>query len=150
MLTPNNPHHFSAEDSLKIKLPIEPFKNIPRVLLVEDDPINQKASQLLLDEMGCVVDLAETGQQAVFFFERGYDIVLMDIGLPDFDGLEATKKIRNLYPEDKTPVIACTAQSSQSMKNECLSVGMNDVFTKPASMSKLYTIINQALTPVFR
>ncbi len=115
------------------------------VLLVEDNVINQKVSKMMLEELGCVVDIADSGQ-AVFqlLTQQFYNIILMDIGLPDINGLEITKVIRNKHPHYKNiPIIALTAHAYDSDRQACLSAGMNDVIVKPVMRERLREIIQQ-------
>jgi CheY-like chemotaxis protein len=101
------------------------------ILVVEDNPLNQKLMGILLKQMGCAIALADHGRAAIALLEKeSFDLILMDIQMPVMDGFDATRKIR----EDlkiKTPIIALTARVLQEDREKCLTVGMNDFLTKP-------------------
>ena len=116
------------------------LKDAIRVLLVEDNLINQEVATLLLEDLGFRVDLASGGVQALDMLssstERVYDVVLMDCLMPDMDGYEATAKIRQgLAGENQKdiPIIALTANAMSGDKERCIAAGMNDFVTKPFS-----------------
>jgi len=114
----------------------------PKILIVEDNLINQKVAQLFLENLGYEADIAANGQQALAIFNRGYALILMDLGLPDMDGIEITKKIRE---RDKhIPIIACTA-SGENYKAKCLAAGMNDFIIKPILLDTLKTLLAKFL-----
>jgi CheY-like chemotaxis protein len=106
-----------------------------RILLVEDNPINQKVALRLLVLLGYDADLAENGEEAVLLLEQrheDYAAVLMDIQMPVMDGLAATRAIRGLAGEaSRIPIIALTANASQRDRQNCLAAGMNDFLAKP-------------------
>lgn len=109
-----------------------------RILLVEDNPINQKVAMHLLVLLGYSVDLAENGAKALQVIEDGgYAAVLMDLQMPVMDGLAATRAIRNLPSEcSRIPIIALTANGLDSERQKCMAVGMNDFLTKPIHKEK--------------
>ena len=107
------------------------------VLLVEDNPINQKLMGILLKKMGCIFDIAANGQEAVQRVqEKKYDVVLMDLQMPVMDGFEATRIIR-AQPGFDTPIIALTARAFKEDEAQCRAIGMNDFLTKPVQMNAL-------------
>ncbi|HZF07613.1 MAG TPA: response regulator [Thermoanaerobaculia bacterium] len=112
-----------------------------RVLLAEDNPVNQKVLGLLLETLGCKVDLAEDGAAAVGrATEVDYDLVFMDCQMPRLDGYDATRAIRRLDGErqrGRTPVIALTAHALSSNRTKCFEAGMDDFLTKPVSLDRL-------------
>ena len=120
-----------------------------RVLVVEDNPVNQKVAQGLLEKFGVQVDLAANGQEALDFLNQlPFDLVLMDCQMPVMDGYEATRQIR--LEETKVlnravPVIAMTANSMQGDKEKCLAVGMDDFVSKPVNPSKLQEALKRWL-----
>lgn len=120
-----------------------------RVLLVEDNTINQKVSKIMLEELGCDVDLADCGKKVFELMSNNqYNFILMDIGLPDMNGLEITKIIRqqeNL--QLKVPIIALTAHAYDTDKQACLSAGMDDVVVKPVLRERLEEIITRWSSP---
>ncbi len=124
------------------------FKGL-KVLLAEDNQVNQKVAISILENRGIDVTIANNGQEAVdLYFEGNYfDIILMDCQMPIMDGFEATAEIQisEKYSLLKTPIIALTANISDSYKKMCLSEGMNDFVTKPFSSDDLFLSIQQLL-----
>ncbi len=117
------------------------------ILLVEDNPINQKLTQKILQKQGFHVDVADNGQLAVEKFRQNhYDLIFMDIQMPVMDGLQATRQIREI--ENKQPagdpvkIIALTANSHENDKAECLAAGMDDYINKPFNINKFPLILN--------
>jgi CheY-like chemotaxis protein len=111
-----------------------------RVLVVEDDKSNQIVFSTLLKNMGLEFDLAETGRQAIDAVRlRQYSIILMDIRMPELDGLEATKTIRSLGSVNgkQIPIIAVTAQAMDGDKERCIWAGMSDYLSKPFTREEL-------------
>ncbi|WP_273453623.1 PAS domain-containing protein [Nevskia ramosa] len=114
-----------------------------RVLLVEDNQINQEVARELLQRVGIGVDLAVHGQEAV---ERAaavdYDAVLMDVQMPIMDGLEATRRIRALASRRAAvPIIAMTANAMAEDRQRCIEAGMNDHLGKPVDVNRLYALL---------
>ena len=103
------------------------------ILLVEDNPINQMVAAALLEEMAYSSDLAEDGVQAIRALQqRAYDVVFMDMQMPEMDGLEATRRIRADFPPDRQPIIiAMTANAMEGDRQACLDAGMDDYLSKP-------------------
>jgi len=114
-------------------------KHNARILLAEDHPINQRVAVLELEKFGCKVEVAENGKVAVdMFLKVPYDMVVMDINMPEMDGYDATKKIRSLEKGDRhTPIIAMTANAMQGDREKCLAAGMDDYISKPVHRSHL-------------
>ncbi len=111
-----------------------------RVLVAEDNPVNQKLAQKLLKKMGHVVDLAGNGREAVDAFSRAaFDVVLMDVQMPEMDGFEATAAIRAKEKADggHTPIIAMTAHAMKGDREKCLDAGMDGYVSKPIQVPKL-------------
>jgi CheY-like chemotaxis protein len=104
-----------------------------RVLLAEDNEINTLLATTLLAQMGYVVECVVNGREAVEAAGRGgFDVILMDVHMPEMDGLEATRLIRALpAPASQTPIIAMTANAMKSDQDACLEAGMNAFVSKP-------------------
>ncbi len=113
-----------------------------RLLLAEDDPINQEVALCMLRDLGLVVDLAENGARAVDMAAAGnYAVILMDMQMPELDGVEATKKIRGLPGGKSIPVIAMTANAFADDKALCFAAGMNDFVAKPVVPEHLFATL---------
>ncbi len=121
-----------------------------RLLLVEDNPISQRVELRLLREAGYSVDPVSNAYDAIEAIKsNSFDLVLMDIEMQDMDGIEATKKIRDLDPPmSKIPIIAVTAHSSMKDREKCLAAGMNDYIAKPINIHFLKMTIDQWLNAV--
>jgi signal transduction histidine kinase/ActR/RegA family two-component response regulator len=116
-----------------------------RVLLVEDEPVNQMIVQEMLKMLGCEVELAEDGQEAhAAAASSRYDIVFMDCHMPVMDGYEATRRIRAAEPlHAHLPIVALTADALATDRDRCLEAGMDDFLTKPVSSLQLSTTITR-------
>ncbi|UJS25719.1 response regulator [Thiothrix winogradskyi] len=119
------------------------------ILLAEDNPINQIVASSILDEMAYKVDLAETGLEALQALrKKAYDVIFMDMQMPDMDGLEATRRIRADFPPDQQPIIiAMTANAMEGDRQECLQAGMNDYISKPVLPEAVETALQYWCTP---
>jgi two-component system sensor histidine kinase/response regulator len=104
-----------------------------RVLLAEDNLVNQKVGVKLLEKIGCTAEVAANGREAVRAWESGhFDVILMDCQMPEMDGYEATRQIRaRESTSHRTPIIALTAHAMKGADEECRAAGMNDYVTKP-------------------
>ncbi len=116
-----------------------------RVLLAEDNLVNQNVVVAILRKAGCEVEAVDNGEEAIEQIQKeAYDIVLMDCQMPDMDGFEATAKIRAMSePFCNIPIIAVTAHAMKEDKQKCIDGGMNDYLAKPIGRQALITIINQ-------
>lgn len=113
-----------------------------RVLLAEDHPLNQMVVREALRSYGCDLYVVSSGREAVEALGRHpYDVVLMDLQMPGMDGLEATKRIRSDERFATIPIIALTAHSTQSDREQCLAVGMNDYLSKPLRVDQLISVL---------
>lgn len=136
-------HHMSGN----ISNDAEKAGSRPVILLVEDMPANQKLAKLMLSKIGCSIECADNGKQAVEACKAGkYDIILMDCQMPVMDGYEASKKIRTVPgPNIDTPIIAMTANAMDGDREKCLSAGMNDYIAKPVKSGQLVECIRRNL-----
>jgi CheY-like chemotaxis protein len=118
-----------------------------RVLLAEDNTINQKVTMRILEKAGCRADLVRGGREAVAAVGRAvYDVVLMDCQMPEMDGYEATAVIRQAEAgRTHLPIIALTAHSLPEDRTRCLAVGMDDYLTKPVRPDELVAAIKRVL-----
>ncbi len=115
-----------------------------RILLVEDDPINQKIIKLMLKEKGHIITTANNGAEAVNMYENGsYDLILMDIQMPEMDGIEATKLIRSKEIREHIPIIALTAHALHGDRERFLAIGMDEYLSKPIDMEELYDLLER-------
>jgi signal transduction histidine kinase/CheY-like chemotaxis protein len=116
-----------------------------RILLAEDNVVNQKLALRLLQQMGYRADVASNGIEAIECIERQrYDVVLMDVQMPEMDGLEASRRIVARWPQVERPrIIAMTANAMQGDREECLAAGMDDYVTKPIRVDALVQALNQ-------
>jgi len=103
------------------------------ILLVEDNPVNQKLAKMMLTKAGYQVDVANNGKEAVDKYTtspENFDLIFMDIQMPEMDGMQATQNIRE-KGFDTIPIIAMTAHAMKGDREKCLNSGMNDYITKP-------------------
>ena len=113
-----------------------------RILLVDDEPLNLMVTQFLLEESGLAIDTAEDGVQAIRRArETSYTLILMDMQMPNLNGLEATQQIRELPGYERTPILAMTANAFTEDKIRCLEAGMNDFIVKPIAPDKIFMIL---------
>ncbi len=112
------------------------------ILLAEDEPINQEVSRSLLEDAGLVVDLAEDGARAVELARRNrYALILMDMQMPNLNGVDATRAIRAESLNTDTPILAMTANAFDEDRQTCLDAGMNDHIGKPVDPNQLYEML---------
>ncbi|WP_026474310.1 response regulator [Alkaliflexus imshenetskii] len=115
------------------------------LLLVEDNILNQKLIFLNLTRYGFSIDVANNGQEALDKLqERNYDLVLMDLMMPVMDGMEATKRIREMEQQrgSHTPIIGLTANTFDADREKCLAIGMDDFMAKPFDIEIFNAIIS--------
>ncbi len=120
-----------------------------RILLVEDNPANMRVTTALLEILGCSVVPAFNGLEAVEAYRKGtFDLVLMDCQMPEMDGYEATRTIRQLEPtlNRRTPIVALTAHAMAGSRETSLAAGMDDQLTKPLTMAALTAKLTEWLT----
>jgi CheY-like chemotaxis protein len=117
-----------------------------RILVAEDNAVNQRLVTLSLGHMGYRADLAANGREAIEALERQqYDLILMDVQMPELDGLAATRVIRARYPPAAQPrIVAMTASALPEDRAACLAAGMNDFLSKPVRISDLQSAIGRS------
>jgi CheY-like chemotaxis protein len=114
-----------------------------KILLAEDDEMIQKVTMLMLKKLGYNADVAASGFEVLSALEHySYDVVLMDIQMPEMDGLEATRIIRQCRP-DGLRIIAVTASAPEETREKCLEAGMDDYFSKPLKMKELADLLSR-------
>lgn len=141
---PCTPSHYQNDTTL----PADTFSLSPHfsatILVVEDHPLNQKVAKLLLEELSCNVDIAPTGSLAYRAVnKKHYDLIFMDLGLPDIDGYAATEKIRKKHPN--IPIVGLTAHTDSDDIERCFSIKMNDVLTKPVTIEDFRRVLSQLI-----
>ena len=126
-------------DSARPLLDAQMGKQHPlRILLAEDNVVNQKLALRILEQMGYRADIAANGIEAVESIERQiYDVILMDVQMPEMDGLDATRSIRRLVNVTQPRIIAMTANALEGDREMCLAAGMNDYISKPVRVNEL-------------
>ncbi|MCE1118287.1 MULTISPECIES: hybrid sensor histidine kinase/response regulator [Pseudomonas] len=114
-----------------------------RILLVEDNPVNQLVAKGMLGKLGCQVQVAAQGAEALEFLEQeGFDLVLMDCNMPVMDGYEATRRIRQSGRWPELPIVALTANAMPEERERCRAAGMNDYLAKPFRREELLALID--------
>ena len=113
-----------------------------RILLVEDEPVSREISQMILGDVGFVVETASDGVEAVNRVRQNrYDLILMDMQMPRMDGMDATRQIRKLPNGAKLPIIAMTANAFVEDRVRCISSGMSDFIIKPTKPEVLFSTL---------
>jgi CheY-like chemotaxis protein len=118
-----------------------------RILLAEDNAVNQKLALRLLSQMSYGAETAADGQKAIDALERDdFDVVLMDVQMPELDGLEATRRIRKRWPERELRIVAMTANAMAGDREACLAAGMDDYISKPIRPAELSAALERVQT----
>ena len=117
-----------------------------KVLLVEDNLVNQKVALRMLEKLGCSADVAANGLEAIQAVERQqYDVILMNLHMPELDGLEATRILRRILPPARQPyIVAMTAAAAQEDRQACSDAGMDDYISKPVKSEQLTAVLRGA------
>jgi CheY-like chemotaxis protein/HPt (histidine-containing phosphotransfer) domain-containing protein len=142
--TPSVRHHAVSTEfdpHMASRLPL-------RILLAEDHVTNQKLALLTLDRLGYRADVAANGLEVLSALKsQPYDVILMDMQMPEMDGLEATRRIRQIWPGETGPrIIAMTANVTKEDRQACMDAGMNDYLAKPIRVHELVAALNKALS----
>ena len=130
------------------EMPVAPARSL-RILLAEDNLVNQKVASRLLERLGHTVTLANHGREALeFIHAQAFDLILMDVQMPEMDGLEATRGVRDWEAgRMRVPIIALTAHAMDSHREECLAAGMDSFITKPIRFEALKIEIERLCEP---
>jgi len=124
---------------------VPPASHVPRILLAEDNPMNQKLAVRLVEKLGYTIEVVGNGQEAVdAAIVGGFDIILMDVQMPELDGLEATRRIRAQAPSPRPWIIAMTANAMDGDREACLAAGMDGYISKPIRPERLAEAIAAA------
>ena len=140
----SGPHHVEAEPKQKAPA-AKPFSRTLKILLAEDNQINAVLATALIKRAGHKVDVAVNGVKAVEAMQAGdYDLVFMDMHMPEMDGLEASEKIRAL-PEGRSdvPIVALTANAMAADRQKCMAAGMNDFLSKPFDPADFHAMLSK-------
>lgn len=117
-----------------------------RILIVDDEPVNLEVAKFMLEDIGLIVDTARDGEQAIQKVrETSYAGILMDMQMPNLDGVEAAQQIRELPSCSEIAILAMTANAFAEDRARCIKAGMNDFITKPFSPEGLYAILLKCL-----
>jgi PAS domain S-box-containing protein len=117
-----------------------------RILVVDDEPVNREVALMQLEDIDLLVDAAEDGAEAVALAQKNsYVAIFMDMQMPNLNGVEATRRIRQLPGYQDTPIIAMTANAFAEDKAQCFAAGMNDFLIKPFNPDELFAILLRAL-----
>lgn len=120
-----------------------PTATAPRILMAEDNAINQRVGKLILQRAGFTIDIVQDGRQALEAHrQHPYDLILMDCQMPVMDGFEACRQIRSL-PGRQPVIIAVTANALLGERERCLSVGMDDYLSKPFQAEQLIGVVQK-------
>ncbi len=141
--SPSTARRNTIDEGMALRLPY-------RILLAEDHPVNQKIAVLMLSRFGYRPDVVTTGLQALEALHRQhYDVVFMDIQMPEMDGLEATRHIRQSFPAERQPwIVAMTANASIADREACFAAGMNEFVSKPVRAEDVKNVLEKAgVTP---
>lgn len=148
---PENTKNVHNKNFARDRLALSEIKtrvNAERILLVEDNPVNQQITLALLEKAGFQVDVVENGKVAVdATLKNDYKLILMDVQMPEMDGPTASREIRKNHHYDHIPIIAQTAQAMDGDKEKCLQAGMNDYISKPINPDLLYEKLKKWMFP---
>ncbi len=134
---------FTSVKKIEMEYPLQGL----RILMAEDNPVNQDVGKAILEKMGCMVLMANNGEEALEYWRKGgIDLILMDCMMPEMDGYTSTRLIREeetRLGQKHMPIIALTADIQQDNRDRCLAAGMDDYLTKPFRMDMLQAVLKQ-------
>jgi PAS domain S-box-containing protein len=142
----DQPVHVAARTAARSELDPEMARRHPlRILLAEDNVVNQKVALRLLAQMGYRADVAANGLEAIEAVERQtYDVVLMDVQMPELDGFEASREINRRWPAVRPRIVAMTANAMQGDRELCVAAGMDDYVAKPIRVEELVAALERS------
>src|SRR5262249_52266299 len=134
--------------SLPVVMPTTSEHPPLRILLAEDNMVNQKVATHMLARMGYAIDIANNGVEVLQAMQHArYDVILMDVQMPEMDGLETTRLIYEQWPAEERPyIIAMTAHALTGDAEKCIEAGMNDYVSKPVRREKLEEALEKSRT----
>ncbi|MBM3734560.1 MAG: response regulator [Acidobacteria bacterium] len=136
------PFQVRAGEPVPMPVPVAPGRK--RVLVVEDNPLNQNLARHLLEKEGCLVQIEGNGRAAVeAVMRRQFDLILMDIQMPEMDGVTATELIRKTEKGHRTAIVAVTGGGPRADREQCLSAGMDDYVSKPLTRDTLQSLLRR-------
>jgi CheY-like chemotaxis protein len=138
-----------VEPRARVRVELDPgmaHRHPLRVLLAEDNVVSQKLALRLLEQMGYVADVAANGLEAIEAIDRqGYDVVLMDVQMPEMDGFEASREINRRWAAAARPrIVAMTANAMHGDRELCLAAGMDDYVSKPVRVEELVAALERS------
>jgi CheY-like chemotaxis protein len=141
----DQPVHVPQRGTVRVEIDPDMARRHPlRILLAEDNVVNQKVATRLLGQMGYRADVAANGLEAVAAVERQpYDVVLMDVQMPELDGFEASREINRRWPADRPRIVAMTANAMEGDRELCVAAGMDDYVAKPIRVEELVAALGR-------
>jgi CheY-like chemotaxis protein len=113
-----------------------------KILLADDDPVAQKMMAALVKTIGCQADVVSNGREVIHVLQsRSYDVIFMDLQMPEMGGLEAAKAIRDCWPDKCTKIIAVTSCSQKGCREMCIQAGMDGFIAKPAKKEDILAFL---------
>ncbi|MBW1706988.1 MAG: response regulator [Deltaproteobacteria bacterium] len=142
--------YYDGEAPVITRHSIEEARRRLKILLAEDNIVNQKLAVKMLEKRGHRVVVSSNGRKALEAYEREwFDLILMDVQMPEMDGLEATRAIREKEKErgGHIPIVAMTAHAMKGDREKCLSAGMDDYVPKPIKADELFSVVERVAPP---
>jgi CheY-like chemotaxis protein len=140
-----SPIQYDPQDQLSDQVDLAHYpKYDKKILVVEDNIINQKIAKMMLEELGCVVDVIDNGKKVMEKIDDlpQYDLIFMDVGLPDVSGFEVVANLRAIPALQSVPIVAMTAHILERDKKQAFDVGMNQIIAKPINYKELMSLLN--------
>ncbi len=145
LVTSNNiSSQYKDKSSISYEIDPDLSKKLPfKILVAEDNKVNQKIAQRLFQHLGYEIEIVKNGLEVIETLKKqNYDVIFMDLQMPEMDGLEATNFILKEYSDKKCPyIIAMTANTMKAHKQQYLAIGMKDYISKPVKIEKIVTAL---------